>query len=187
MKAIFGIISIAIGYALGHYFLEGALAVYASILISYHLYLVILIATASHEKGLSLSISMTALTHFAIVTLLLLFSYERTHILFFGLIRWFIPALAPFETKWLFSGKGQFRWHVSNDSHNMAEATLEEHEAFREYLGQGQRAFRKPGRTMDDEFNFWLADRNKNKAKAEALAAATTADESANSHAVLYK
>lgn len=50
MKIAAFVLSSVIGYLLGHYLLEGALAAYVSILISYHLYLVLLIVLAEHES-----------------------------------------------------------------------------------------------------------------------------------------
>ncbi len=169
------LISSLIGFAIGHYFLEGAVAAYASILISYHLFLIYLIVSAEHEKGLSLPIFSTILTHLAFLALVVGIAWGRAHIPFFGVIRWLIPALAPFETKWLFSGKGKAVQTVQETPHDMATATIEEHEAFREHLHQKERPFRKPGLSLDEEFKLWMADRVKKRAEAEALAAAASA------------
>lgn len=57
----------------------------------------------------------------------------------------------------------------------IAEATLEDHEAFRLHMMQSHRPFRKPGRSVQEEFNLWLADRQQKKAQAAALAAAASA------------
>jgi hypothetical protein len=57
----------------------------------------------------------------------------------------------------------------------MAEATLADHEAFRQYMMQSHRPFRKSNRSVQEEFNLWFADRNKLKAQAATLGAAQTA------------
>jgi len=167
------IISAAIGYAVGHYLLEGAPAAYASILISYHLFLVYLVVTAEHEKGLSFPIGQALATHCAFLALLIALPYMRAHIPFFGLITWAIPGLAPFETKWLFSGKGKTMTTQEETPAPppMAEADAGDHEAFRDYLRQPDRTFRKPGISVSEEFNLWLTDRAKKRAAAAAAVA----------------
>ena len=89
-----------------------------------------------------------------ILALVVGIAWGRAHIPFFGVIRWLIPALAPFETKWLFSGKGKAVQTVQETPHDMATATIEEHEAFREHLHQKERPFRKPGLSLDQEFKL---------------------------------
>ncbi len=88
-----------IGYVIGHFLLDGAAAAYASVLISYHFYLVLLVIFALQEKGFAMPIGMTIVMHSAFVAFLVGFAYARTHIPFFGLLSLLIPALAPFEGK----------------------------------------------------------------------------------------
>ena len=171
MKYVVFFISSLIGFVLAHYLLEGPAAAYASILISYHLFLVYLIVTAEHEKGLSMSIGMAIPTHAAFLALLVGTAYMREHVPFFGLIRLLIPALAPFETKWLFSGRPKTETVKAIVPDVLPEATLDDHEAFREHLAQQDRPFRKPGRSLNEEFEFWLADRARKRAQALAAAA----------------
>lgn len=171
MKYVVLVISSLIGFVIGHYLLQGAAASYASILISYHLFLVYLIVAAEHEKGLSMSIGMTIPTHAAFLALLIGTAYMREHVPFFGLIRLIIPALAPFETKWLFSGRAKTESAKATVADALPEATLDDHEAFREHLAQPDRPFRKLGRSLNEEFEFWLADRTRKKARALASAA----------------
>lgn len=175
MRIVGYVVSALIGFAVAHFFFEGASAAYASILISYHLYLAILVVSASHEKSLSMSIPMTLVYHLAFLGLLVGIAFGREYIPFFFVVKWFIPALAPFETGWLFSGKSRQTAAVEEAPPQMAEATLADHEAFREHMMQSNRPFRKPGRSLHEEFNLWFADRNKLKAQAAALAAAQTA------------
>jgi hypothetical protein len=184
MKIAAYIVSALIGWAVAFYFFDGPSVAYASILISYHLYLALLVAMASHEKSLSMSIGATILYHLAFLGFLVGIAYGRTHIPFFFVLRWLIPGLAPFETQWLFSGKiKQSTAAEEARPEPMAEATLEDHEAFREHMMGRDRPFRKAGRSLQEEFSLWLADRNKKKAKAAALAAAQVARDggSANS------
>lgn len=47
----------------------------------------------------------------------------------------------------------------------VAEATLEDHEAFRQYMAQSYRPFHKSGLSVQEEFNLWLADRQQKKVR----------------------
>jgi hypothetical protein len=171
MKVVALVISILIGYVIGHVLLQGAVAAYASILISYHVYLVFLIVMAERKSGLSLQVGPTILTHSAFLALLIGLPYIRAKVPFFGLISLLMPGLAPFEANWLFGGEREsVATHPSAAPPVPVEtATFEDHEAFREHLKQGDRPFRKPGRTVDEEFSFWMADRARKKAEAAAL------------------
>ena len=55
------IVSSLIGFVVARYLFEGAWAIFAYILISYHLFLVWLVITAEHETGFSLPIFTTFL------------------------------------------------------------------------------------------------------------------------------
>ena len=66
MRIVGYVVSALIGFAVAHFFFEGASAAYASILISYHLYLAILVVSASHEKSLSMSIRHDARVPFGV-------------------------------------------------------------------------------------------------------------------------
>jgi hypothetical protein len=159
------VVSIIVGYLIGHFLLAGTAAAYASILISYHLYLVLLVFLAEHEKKLSMPLAATIATHLAFVVFLLGFAYMRSHIPFFGLLSLFIPALAPFEVSWLFGGDGIKKREAADAPAPMLDPTGEEYEAFQAYLRrQHPREFSKPGRTVTDEFQLWMADRAKKKA-----------------------
>jgi hypothetical protein len=104
MKRIAFLVCSGIGYLIGHYFGDGAFAAYSSILISYHLYLAFLVVSAEKETGLSLPVGQTIVTHAACLAVVVGLAIGRHSIPFFGIIRLFIPAIAPFEVTWLFSG-----------------------------------------------------------------------------------
>jgi hypothetical protein len=158
------VVASAIGYALGNYLLDGPAAAYASILVSYHLFLGFLIFAADQKKGFSMPIMQTIFTHSAFLALLIGLAYSRTHIPFFGLISLLVPGLAPFETKWLFSADEKVtKNNEEGEEAAMHEASAEEHEAFRQYLTQKERPFRKPGLTLNQEFNLWIKDRAEKK------------------------
>jgi len=164
------IVAALIGFAIGHYVLEGAAAAFGSILISYHLYLLFLVLMAKHEKGFSLPIGQTILTHLAVLVVVVGLPYIRAQIPFFSLVSLLIPGLAPFETAWLFGGQGQsVKTAEKAKPVDTASATADDHREFVEYLRSGHRPFRKPGGTVDDEFRAWFADRVKKNGAAGAV------------------
>lgn len=173
MKIFACIVSSLIGFAIGHYLLEGAAAAFASILISYHLYLVYLVLTAQHEKGLSFPVGQAIFTHLVFLVVLLGLPFLRTQIPFFSLLSLLVPGLAPFETQWLFSGRGTTFKTVEEPPKPVAvvEVTAADQQEFVQYLRQPLRPFKKPRMTVDEEFKAWHADRVKNRA---ALAGGAT-------------
>jgi hypothetical protein len=104
MKQAGFLICSGIGYLIGHYMGNGALAAYLSILVSYHLYLGFLVMIAEKETGFSLPIAQTIVTHAACLALVVGIAMVRHSIPFFGVIRLLVPAIAPFEVTWLFGG-----------------------------------------------------------------------------------
>ena len=179
MKYAAFLVSSLIGYVIGHYLLDGAAAAYASVLISYHLYLALLVILTLKEKGFAMPIGMTMVMHTAFLAFLIGFAYAREHIPFFGLLSLLVPALAPFEANWLF-GESAPKKVEATETHVVVAptATVDDHEAFRAHLKESYRPFRKPGISVDEEFNLWLADRAKHRAAAAAAAASSTASSS---------
>ncbi|MFZ0305327.1 MAG: hypothetical protein WAL75_21740 [Terracidiphilus sp.] len=179
-----------IGYVIGNYLLSGAAAAYASVLISYHLYLVILIVISPQRARVSMPIGQTILTHSAFLAVLIGMPFLRHVIPFFGIIRLFVPALAPFEVKWLFSEDKAARKPTtgsvtairadpkSKKSETLSvddlinAATADEHELFLAYMRQPRRVFSQPGRSVREEYGYWLADRSRRRAAAAAASAA---------------
>jgi hypothetical protein len=104
MKLAGFLICSGIGYLIGHYMGNGALAAYLSILVSYHLYLGFLVMMAEKETGLSMPIAQTVVTHAACLAIVVGIAMGQHTIPFFGVIRLLIPAIAPFEVTWLFRG-----------------------------------------------------------------------------------
>jgi len=95
----------AIAMLLRHILPDTALATFTYILVSYHLVLAFKIITSEKKAGLSLPIGQAILTHLACVAILIGLAVLRHRIPFFGLIRYFLPGIAPFEARWLFSGE----------------------------------------------------------------------------------
>jgi hypothetical protein len=62
---------------------------------------------------------------------------------------------------WLFTGK---KADTSDVADPASAGSAEDYEEFISYLRGKDRPFNKPGRTIKEEFKFWLADRNKKQA-----------------------
>jgi hypothetical protein len=180
-----------IGYLLGHYLPE-PWASYVSILVSYHLFLAYLLITAEHEPGFSFPpIISIVLTHAACLALLIGLAMRRRYVPILGLVRIFVPGLAPFECEWLFSGGKKKKVAPGSEVTSQAEAdasatadattasastpavsaaptyTFDDHDDWLRYLGQTNRPFRKPGLSVGDEFKLWQ------KARAQRRTAAS--------------
>jgi hypothetical protein len=188
MRLIVFLICSGIGYLLGQY-VPDPLGTYVSILVSYHLFLAWLVITADHEGGLSLPVFDTVLTHAACLAVLIGLAMGRRYIPLLGLVRIFVPGLAPFECNWLFSG-GMARKKAPQEAETavavvaaappasegsgtatslespppQAEYTEDEHTAWIRYLVHKRRAFRKPGLSVADEFKLWQEARVQYKA-----------------------
>ncbi len=168
MKFIVFLFCSLIGFAIGNYLLTGAAAAYVSVIVSYHLYLIFLIATAAKKTGLSLPIGQTTITHLAFLALVVSLPYLRHDIPFFSIVKLFVPALAPFEAKWLF-GKEKHE----DDSQKiplslpaeqlLKAATAEDDEAFLEYMRRPNRHFQRRAKGIREEYALWLEDRTKKR------------------------
>jgi hypothetical protein len=166
------LICTVLGFIAG-FFLPFAWYPYDSILVSYHLYLIWLVMTAEHETGFSLPIVSTIFTHLACLIVVIGLPILRHHIPFFWLIRYLIPAIAPFEVTWLFSGEmkkkeAQVKTQATTQATAAAavpapEATADEYQEWLHYLAQPNRPTKKPGLSIKDEHEQWLIARAKAK------------------------
>jgi hypothetical protein len=181
----------ALAIVLKHLLPDTAFANYTYLLVMFHLVLAIKVFTADKKAGLALPVPFAILTHLACLALLIGIAVARHQIPFFGLIRYFIPGLAPFEAEWLFNGEKKIARDenasdashavtaVSNGSVPAAAAapaalslyqksTGEEYEEFLKMMQAGKRPFRKPGLSVKDEFELWLGARERARAIEEA-------------------
>jgi hypothetical protein len=160
MKGIVAILCGLVGYLLAQFLPDGALSVYAPMLIAYHLFLAFLVITTVQDKGISLSPVPTVLTHVACLALLVIFAEARAYIPYFSIIRFFTPGIAAAEAAWLLGGKGK-KAQVAVDTADPMGGTAQDYEDFIHYLRQNERPFSKPGRSVKEEYKFWLAYRSK--------------------------
>src|ERR1035437_2658747 len=176
MRLVVFLICSACGFFAGHYLPAGAWSTFVSFLVSYHLFLIWLVITAEHKTGLSLPIGSTILTHLACLAVVVTLGIGRNVIPYFGLIRYFIPAPAPFECTWLFSantakladekkkeipGSAEEKAAVSRA---IAMATGEDHEVWSHYLSHRDPRLRKPGMSIKEEYEQWMVARVKSRA-----------------------
>jgi hypothetical protein len=176
MKFMVGVMCALVGIIVGQYLLVGPAAVYASMLLSFHLYLGYLVVMENRETGLSLPLGATILTHAACVAILIGLADLRHYLHFFWIIQYFAPALAPLEAEWLFSGGRKKPGAIEEAPRTpMPDCTASEYDEFLLYLSQEKRAFRKPGRSVREEHVLWMADKLKKEAAAAAAAASSAA------------
>lgn len=158
-KSIVFLVCSCIGYFIGHYVPE-PFGAYLRILVPYHLFLLYLVFMENDKAGLSMPIGQTIVTHLACLALLVGIAIGRRYVPFFGLIGLFVPALAPFEAEWLFSGSGK---PVETKSqpvvHVVAPETADEYSEFMKYMSGTKREFKKLGQSPKDEYNLWRAAR----------------------------
>jgi hypothetical protein len=129
------------------------------LLVSYHLLLGVLVVITMQDKGHKLNPVPAALTHSAFFILLLIVATVGGMVPYFEYFRFVLPALAYVEFTVLLRGKNG-KTPESQDA--ASNSTAEDYEEFIHYMRGNNRPFAKPGFTVRDEFNSWLAHRAKN-------------------------
>lgn len=170
MALIVYALSAGVAYLAGLFLPQGPWTPYAPLLIFYHVFLILLLIVdginGEQKIGISLSIPLTAISHFAFLGALIGVVFMREYVPFFGLVRYILPGMAPFEAKWLFEGKKTA--HVTVEPSHLPPGSTEDYVAFAEYMKQKHRRFARAGRSLQDEFVAWSADRAKQRAAAAA-------------------
>ena len=146
------------------------------ILVFYHVILVFRILMSSQKKGLSLSIGGTIVTHMACVGLVIGMAMGRHYIPYFGIIRYLLPGIAPFEANWLFSGGRKPEKAPNATRAAKAEVidaalltgTAEDYDAWLQYLAHRNPSSARLGMTMREEYGLWLAARAESRGKVGA-------------------
>jgi hypothetical protein len=188
----------AIGYLMGTLAPAGsALAIYGTILISYHLFLAWLIFFSSgehKEAGVSLPIGHTVLTHLACLFVILApIAAARHAIPNFGgaqdnhtlegitdtdhSIRVFqalccsIAAFAMFERGWLFSSEKPMEQAKPVETPLapvVLTASADDFEAWRQHLAQQKPGAQRAGASLKMEYEQWLLARQQRRAAQSA-------------------
>jgi hypothetical protein len=117
---------------------------------------------------------LTILTHLVFLALIVLLGIVGRHIPFFTWIRYFVPALAFFEVKWLLrSGMKKIEVQVHSEKAARAAATvaaavaaaatIDDYQEWLRYLAKPNRPPRMPGMTVEEEYKQWLLARARNR------------------------
>jgi hypothetical protein len=173
---------------------------YVFSLLYYHVALAIALGGGDRKFKWSLINFEAVLTHIACVTVVMSLSFGKHYVPLLGLVRYFVPAIAPFEKNWLLTcakRKGevdreakvpltstyevngevpaalagvatQTYQFISSEQSVTVVGSGEEYEEFLGEMRQGKRPFKKPGRSVAEEYQCWLAARLKLKARAAA-------------------
>jgi hypothetical protein len=158
MKGILVVLGCGFGYVISRFIPDGPLAVYLPLLISYHLLLAILLITAMQEKGHTLNPVSAGAMHAGFLVLLAVAVQAGGMVPYFEYLRFLLPALAFFECTLILSGK---KAPAATGQDAASNSTAEEYEEFIHYMRGSNRTFAKPGHSIRDEFNSWLAYRAK--------------------------
>jgi hypothetical protein len=145
---------------------EGAWYNYYYLLISYNLFLLWLVIEIEHVKKISLPIGISLLTHVVCLVLIIPVGRGIGVIPYFEYIRFCVPVLAYIELKWLITlgVKKKQKTPVSVPvSTVIAQATADDNDAWVHYLAHRDPRLRKPGMSVKEEYEQWLAARAKNR------------------------
>lgn len=149
-----------LGYLAGTVVPAGLWAIYTSILVSYHLFLVWLVLTADQEGGVSLPLASTIVTHLACIAVILPLGLGRHVIPFFGVFRFGIAGLAIFERGWLFSGNNKKPKEQEVPSVAPVLSTSgDDYQDWLRYLAQQKSGSRKVGASLKAEYEQWMLAR----------------------------
>ena len=157
-KTLVFLVCSCIGYFVGQYVPE-PFGAYLRILVPYHLFLLYLVFMENDEAGLTMPMGQTIVTHLACLGLLIGVAMGRRYVPLFGLVGLFIPALAPFEAEWLFSGAAKPVEKAQPVVHVVEPETGDEYADFMKYMSSSKREFKKLGQSPKDEYNRWRAAR----------------------------
>ena len=167
------------------------LAITASIFVSFHLFLAWLVLTADREKGFSLPVVSTIITHVACLVIVYLCSALIAAIsasaLFLPIylllplrpIRYIlalcIPGLAIFERYWLFSGGAKKKEVIltpeavalATETAAVADAaTANDYDEWLQFVARQKPPFPKPGSSLKVEYERWLLAKSRSRAAA---------------------
>lgn len=160
-------ISGLVGFGVGINLPVGSWAVYGSILVSYHLFLMWLVLTSEGDAGISMPILQTVATHLACIVLIAFLGMARHVIPYFGFVRYGIAGLAVFERGWLFTGstkKNAERAAQPTVCAAVLNCSAEDYEAWMYHLANRGPASMRSGRTVRKEYEEFLTARHKNRA-----------------------
>ena len=171
MSFVMYLLCVGVGYVAGNYLPDTPLSPYIPLLVSYHLFVIYLIAhvgvTGDQKIGLSMSIPVAFISHLAFVGAMIGMVMGRRYVPLFGLIQYAVPSLAPFEVQWIFEGAKKGK--DSDEPARMPEGTMEDYAEFVEYMKNRNRKYEKAGQSIHEEYEVWAKARSKRRAKQPAV------------------
>jgi hypothetical protein len=152
-----------LGYFAGTLAPDSMWAIYISILISYHLFLLWLVLSGERKAGIALTPFSTLVTHLACLIVIAPVGLAR-NLPIFAAFRFGIAGFAVFERAWLFSAShAQPRREQATTSPIAHSATAEDFEAWCQYLAQRKATQRKAGMSVREEYERWLHARSRKR------------------------
>jgi hypothetical protein len=152
-----------LGYFAGTLASDSTWAIYISILVSYHLFLLWLVLSGEQRAGVALTPFSTLITHLACMILIAPVVLTR-NLAVFGVFRFGIAGFAVFERAWLFSAShAQPRREKVSTSPIVMNATGEDFEAWCQHLAQRKATQRKAGMSVREEYERWLHARARSR------------------------
>ena len=169
-NAVAFVFCVLLGSILASFLPEGAWYNYDYILISFNLFLIWLVISTVHRKGISLPIGISLMTHAVCLVLIVPIGMGNGVIPYFEYVRFFVPMLAYIEQKWIISlgvMKMQEPLVSVPVSTVLAEATADDNEAWIHYLSNRDPRLQKPGISIKEEYEKWLDARAKRRGKTK--------------------
>jgi hypothetical protein len=167
------LVSAFIAYLISAVLPDGPWTAYVFILVFYHMFFAWLVIDGERRNGLSLPIVATVLTHIACLVIVVAFVVIREGIPYYGGFRFAIAGVAIFERNWLLSVGKKQKAEVPNlvplsaeASSAVAAATPEDYDAWLLHLSNRDPWARKPGATVQDEYEQWMVARIKSRTNA---------------------
>jgi hypothetical protein len=145
---------------------QGAWYNYDYILISYNLFLIWLVIKAEHVMGISFPLGISLMTHAVCLVLIVPIGMGNGVIPYFEYVRFCVPILAYVERNLLINlgVKMVQEPPVSAPvSTVITEATAADNEAWIKYLSHRDPRLQKPGMSIKEEYEQWLAARAKKR------------------------
>jgi len=169
-NAVAFVFCVLLGTIVASFLPEGGWFTFAYLLITCHLFFGWLVMTKEHETGLALPLGPTILTHLVFLALIVCLGIGRHYIPFFVWIRYFVPALAFFEVKWIGLSSEKIK-EVQASSEKAARiaaavaasASIDDYQEWLRYLARPDRPPRMPGMTVQEEYKQWLLARSKSR------------------------
>lgn len=156
------VVACLFGYGIASVLPPGLWHAYASVLVSYHLFLVWLVITAEDEAGLSFPLASTIFSHAAFIGTVIAILIACRYIPLFRFFGMGVAGLSYFEKKWLFGGeRNQVR--ASETQPPVMDSTPSDYQEWTKHLAQRKSSSVIHGVSVKDEYERWVRARTKSQ------------------------